>query len=1048
MKPFASLSKRSVDPDGPGFIGGLSGRPGPVRRFSLPLLTSYLLLLTLLFAPSLYAQWEPDYRLTYDPAYSWTSVNSARCVAAGSSGDVHVVWQDQRDKPSDPYFWEIYYKRSTDGGLNWGPDTRLTFHSGPGIPIGYTPSVAVSGPYVHVVWADYRNEPPWYPEIYYKRSTDWGGTWEPETRLTFNAYHSFNPSVAAYGSGVHLVWQDTRLQSSSYIWYKGSNDNGFTWSTDLCLNPDQTYQYTAENPSVSVLRDTVHVVWDDNHKTSLGEWEIYYRHSTNGGLTWQDTKQLTDLNYSISTHFPSISSSGAFVHVVWMDGRQGNYNDEIYYQQSTDYGEHWLALGSERRLTNDPGTSEYPSISASGHVVHLVWDDNYSGTYNKEIYYQCSTDDGENWQESRLTNNEYSSDRPHVAVAGSEVHVVWKDTRDYNHEIYYKRNPSGNPFIGFKSDSSNGRHLVRDPNTGNFHMVMASQDNKVYYTKSVDGFTSWSEPVYLGNGKYPTIGLAYPPEYDQAVPYVAYQPYPTSNYLKFKYLPPGTGGWQDGTIPTPNNPGPPSLVTVINSETPGARVYVAFRAGAGYVYCQNFNYNTPSSYVRDLMDTHSNCSQPCLAVDGNGMVYGAWRWVTNNEVWYGRRGSSSPYWSSKLRVDQTTDPSQQPFVECYGDSVFVAWADREVSLSNFEAWRVSKDLSWPSWQTRTNVSNSLNFASESPTQAWREFTTWSEWSPGPQPDINYWRPSGMKDVVESNPNEWSYWTHSQMRYPDPGFSTDLWSAWTESPNPNAPPYRVLTKHQIFLFFGPGLGSELSDYGSYYKVLAGQDSASRYCRKRDGVLRFQDKAVDFARDSLVYELPYLDPVYDYFVRVASYRETGSDWVQGLSVNGGPARTVRFAPNLVDTAWVRIPPEAYERDRKVTFSLKNVRGDYVTGLSLTLFQRDPKGRGKGGPQAGEPVAQPVMREVFAVYPNPMKDQVQIEYSLKAPSEARLSVYDVMGRLVRKVVEGRQPAGVHRTTWDGKNENGKLAPGGVYFLRLNTPERTRTARLVLVR
>jgi hypothetical protein len=286
-----------------------------------------------------------------------------------------------------------------------------------------------------------------------------------------------------------------------------------------------------------------------------------------------------------------------------------------------------------------------------------------------------------------------------------------------------------------------------------------------------------------------------------------------------------------------------------------------------------------------------------------------------------------------------------------------------------------------------------------------------------------------------------------MRYPDPGFSTDLWSAWTESPNSGQPPYRVLVKQTSFLFFGPGLGGELSDYGNYYKVLAGQDSASRYCRKRDGVLRFGDKAVDFARDSLVYELPYLDPNYDYFLRVTSYRESGNDWVQGLSVNGGPARTVRFAPNVVDTAWVKIPPDFYVRDRKVRFALKNVKGDYVTNLGLTLFQRDPKSRGKGGGQSGEQVSLAV-REVFAVYPNPTKGQAQIEYSLKAEAEVNLAVYDVLGRLVRKVAAGRHPAGVHKAVWDGKSEGGRQAPSGIYFAKLSAPGVNKTTRFVVVR
>jgi len=106
-----------------------------------------------------------------------------------------------------------------------------------------------------------------------------------------------------------------------------------------------------------------------------------------------------------------------------------------------------------------------------------------------------------------------------------------------------------------------------------------------------------------------------------------------------------------------------------------------------------------------------------------------------------------------------------------------------------------------------------------------------------------------------------------------------------------------------------------------------------------------------------------------------------------------------------------------------------------------------RGKGGGQSGEVVSLPV-KEVFAVYPNPMNDRAQVEYSLKSPGTVDLSVYDVMGRLVRKVVHSSQPAGVHKVAWDGRNEEGKPASGGVYFVRLTSPGVSKTTKVVVVR
>jgi hypothetical protein len=136
-----------------------------------------IVILAMLTSMNASSQWQPDVRLTNNPASSGTSPNSAWCVA--SSGTfVHVVWWDYRDGN-----FEVYYKRSIDAGVTWGTDTRLTNNSA----YSGRPSVAVSGLVVHVVWGDYRDG---NYEIYYKRSSDAGVSWGTDTRLTNNIGHS------------------------------------------------------------------------------------------------------------------------------------------------------------------------------------------------------------------------------------------------------------------------------------------------------------------------------------------------------------------------------------------------------------------------------------------------------------------------------------------------------------------------------------------------------------------------------------------------------------------------------------------------------------------------------------------------------------------------------------------------------------------------------------------------------------------------------------------------------------------------------------------
>ena len=1040
MKPFASLSKRSVDPDGPGFIGGLSGRPGSVRRsFLAPHFLLFALLslspLLLCSPAAVHAQWEPDKRLTYNDSSSVTSWSNARSVAA--CGDtVHVVWYDHRDGND-----EIYYKRSTDNGATWDPDTALT--QDPSFS-GY-PSVAVSGSGVIAVWIDSRDTTPSSQKVFYKRSADNGQTWGPDLRLSDDTSYAGHPSVTFSGSVVQAVWAESRDGGNPEIYTKRSNNGGGSWGADTRLTVNS---YTSDDPSAAVSGSYVHVVWRDQ-RVGLHD-EIYYKRSTTSGTTWgNDT--LLSIGDTYGSSSPSISVSGSVVHVAWYEeGRDGNF-EEVYYKRSTDNGATW---GPVTRLTYNPDRSWYPSISSYGSAVQVVW---YDGGGSYDIFSKRSTDNGTTWSpDTRLTTGSIlNAHCQSLSITANTAHMVWFNIRDGNLEVYYKRRLGQSGYDGFLTEPSQGRHLVRDPSRGQLHMVMHSEDDSVYYCRSTDNGDSWSTPLILGYGKYPTVGLVqlpwmiWPPLMVVSVAYLS----PGGSQLLYQWndgtSDPGTGTWYAGTI-SPiggKDAGAPSLVTG-GDEYVGQGVFVAYASTVGdekHLFCNRFFYSDPGHAVVETLDeTSNNPGQPCLSVDGNGEIYAAWQ--RGSMIYYAPRGQS-PYWSNKLRVDRTTDPSQQPFVECYGDSVFVAWADREVSLSYFDVWRVGKhlqaDTSW--WSVRTNISYSSTLASESPTQAWREFTTWSDSSSGAQSDIWYYSPNANwgKNRVQANSLTGSNWPHSQMSYTMAG-GAYLWSAWTESPIRNQPPYTVLTNRSYFA--PPPPPGDGDSFSGYYSVQAGQEMPSPYCLKRDGVMRFADKAVDFARDSLVYELPYLDPQYDYYLRVSSYREAGSNWAQALSVSGSLIRSVQLKSNQVDTAWIKIPPKAYQRDRKVIFAFKKVKGDYVTSLGLMLYQRDPL-RGKGGPQSVG-LADLPQREVFAVYPNPVNAQAQVEFSLRTPGKVSLMVYNVLGRLVRVLEDEVKPTGVYRVSWDGKDADGRLTGSGVYFMKLNTPERTKTARLVVVR
>jgi predicted outer membrane repeat protein len=85
---------------------------------------------------------------------------------------------------------------------------------------------------------------------------------------------------------------------------------------------------------------------------------------------------------------------------------------------------------------------------------------------------------------------------------------------------------------------------------------------------------------------------------------------------------------------------------------------------------------------------------------------------------------------------------------------------------------------------------------------------------------------------------------------------------------------------------------------------------------------------------------------------------------------------------------------------------------------------------------------------VYPNPTNPQATIAFSLPQAMPVQVTLFDVRGRRVRGLTSGPHAAGGHRLTWDGRDDDGRAAASGVYWIRLQTSERVLTRKLILVR
>ncbi|HET9251553.1 MAG TPA: FlgD immunoglobulin-like domain containing protein [Candidatus Eisenbacteria bacterium] len=82
-----------------------------------------------------------------------------------------------------------------------------------------------------------------------------------------------------------------------------------------------------------------------------------------------------------------------------------------------------------------------------------------------------------------------------------------------------------------------------------------------------------------------------------------------------------------------------------------------------------------------------------------------------------------------------------------------------------------------------------------------------------------------------------------------------------------------------------------------------------------------------------------------------------------------------------------------------------------------------------------------------PNPFASSTAIQFAIPTAGETDVSVYDVAGRLVRRVHQGSLRAGAHALDWDGRDEARREVRSGVYFIQIRsgaTALRTKVFRM----
>ncbi len=402
-----------------------------------------LLMLSVIFVPVSMSQnpvkdvngtppgWTDDINLSNNPdnrdSYSALAINN---------DEIHLVWEHVNLSTSET---DIIYSKSINNGLTWSPIQSLDSSSAYLGKAGF----GLNGSNVHVVW--YNNSG--FDGIYYRNSVDGGDTWNPSIRMTPTNLNSYGPGIYVNNSNVHIIWYDTRDGSDGEIYYRRSLDGGITFDNGQGIDEDRRITFspsTIGSIKIAGYGSNISVIWYDERD---GSFQVYWMISKDNGYTWEDGLGTINDGRKISNNSPNdcgdpaITMNGLNICIVWCEQSWPGPEYRLYYRNSTDMGVTW----GDIQLLQGPYPALFdPEIVIDENNIHVVWTEGHTDSNPHYVIYKNSTNGGITWSENlTLTYNSINeTSSPIIGVRNNMKHVFWHNRFDSNkRDVYYKRYP-------------------------------------------------------------------------------------------------------------------------------------------------------------------------------------------------------------------------------------------------------------------------------------------------------------------------------------------------------------------------------------------------------------------------------------------------------------------------------------------------------------------------------------------------------------------------------------------------------------------------------
>jgi hypothetical protein len=200
------------------------------------------------------------------------------------------------------------------------------------------------------------------------------------------------------------------------------------------------------------------------------------------------------------------------------------------------------------------------------------------------------------------------------------------------------------------------------------------------------------------------------------------------------------------------------------------------------------------------------------------------------------------------------------------------------------------------------------------------------------------------------------------------------------------------------------------------------------------------------------LGYLD------IWMTESRDNGVTWSDPMNVTNRDGTVLGWDDRYPSVAKVCLDNSADPgNDAYMIYQSDDLAGTYVQGTEGSLNMDYIKfvgvdlaavGIGDGGSGANIP-------KVFSLsqnYPNPFNPSTTISFDIPGTigtkQRVSLIVYDIRGRLVRRLIDSDLEPGSHKIHWDGHDDRGRSVSSGVYLYRLESGDFISTRKMIVVR